>query len=83
MLLKKEVVDEVLVCLEDKLQHIPPMHGIQNMLNVLQVHNCYLGILSSNRQNNIKKWLVFHKLDIFNEVISIAFQESKTPYLQM
>lgn len=79
---KKAVVKEVLVRLENEIQSIPPVPGIQDMLYSLQQQNCYLGILSSNRQDNITKWLHANEIDIFHDTICIPFQENKTPHLQ-
>ena len=79
---KKSVVKEVLLRLENEIQHIPPIPGIQAMLNALKEQGHYLGILSSNRPENIIKWLLANDLDIFHEIICVPFQETKTPYLE-
>ena len=41
-----------------------------------------MGILSSNRQENITKWLLANNLNVFHDIICIPFQGNKTPYLQ-
>jgi phosphoglycolate phosphatase len=79
---KKAVVKDVLLRLENEIQHIPPIPGIKNMLFTLRAQGCYLGILSSNSQDNITKWLLANNLDIFHDVTCIPFQETKTPHLQ-
>jgi phosphoglycolate phosphatase-like HAD superfamily hydrolase len=79
---KTKIVQEVLLRLEDEIQYVPPIAGIKNMLYTLRDQNCYLGILPSNREGNIKKWLLTNELDIFLDVSSIIFQQSKAPYLQ-
>lgn len=79
---RKEVVKEVLCSLENEIQSIPPITGIQNVIKQLHSKNHYLGILSSNSKENIVKWLKTYDLDIFHDVICIPFQEEKTSHLQ-
>lgn len=79
---RKEVVKKVLLSLENEIQSIPPIPGIEKVINHLHSHNYYLGILSSNRKENIVKWLKKYDLDIFSDIICIPFQEEKTTHLQ-
>jgi phosphoglycolate phosphatase-like HAD superfamily hydrolase len=77
----KQVVQEVLSILEHEIEEVPPIMGIENLILHLKNENYYLGILSSNTKNNIIKWLNAYNLNLFDNVISIPFQESKLTHL--
>ena len=77
----KQVVNQVLSILENEIEEVPPIMGIENFILHLKNENYYLGILSSNTKSNIIKWLNAYNLNLFDDVITIPFQESKLTYL--